>query len=186
MSLEASQKEQSGPPVAPGEGCCAGDMGQLATPRETNRTMAEAPTARRAVVIAAEEAMSDSQAWIPVRRTPIHVPPGHPRADHDVAYPGRVIGGVCLEGELEELVRLAASAFPPILTGPACSSWDVYTAKSTLSALVSWAIPGFGRSTRSVAPRCLSDKVMQTRLSRGQNPRVWPTNLRTSAGGCGC
>jgi hypothetical protein len=74
--------------------------------------MAEAPTARRAVVISAEETMSDSQAWIPVSRPPVHVPAGHhSRADHQVADPAQMVGGVSLEGELQELMCLAGSAF---------------------------------------------------------------------------
>lgn len=36
----------------------------------------------------------------------------HSVCDHSVTQPGQAIGGVCLDGELQELVSLAASAFP--------------------------------------------------------------------------
>jgi hypothetical protein len=48
----------------------------------------------------------------------VHVPAGdHSGADHEVAEPGHTVGGVCFEGELQELVGFAAPAFPPIDEG---------------------------------------------------------------------
>jgi hypothetical protein len=48
----------------------------------------------------------------------VHVPAGHHSgADHEIAEPGQTVGGVCFEGELEELVGFAASAFPPVDEG---------------------------------------------------------------------
>jgi hypothetical protein len=68
--------------------------------------------------VAAEKTTSGFQPWISVRRSLVHVPAGdHSRADHDVADPGQVITGVGLESKLQELVRLAATAFPPVDEG---------------------------------------------------------------------
>lgn len=45
----------------------------------------------------------------------VHVPAGDEAGtDHLVAEPGEAVGGVGLECELEELVRFASSAFPPV------------------------------------------------------------------------
>lgn len=51
----------------------------------------------------------------------VHVPSGDDAgADHLVAEAGEAVGGVGVDGELEELVGFAAPAFPPVDVADGC------------------------------------------------------------------